>query len=51
MPRAGHIAMILPGFAAGAVEPGAIGIYEFAGHGRWLDHSSAGSRFFRLEHG
>lgn len=50
MPRAGHIAMILPDFAAGAVEPGAIGIYEFAGHGRWLDHSADGSRFLRLEH-
>lgn len=51
MPRAGHIAIILPDFAVGAVEPGAIGIYEFAGYGRWVDHSNAGPRFLHLEHG
>lgn len=49
MPRAGHIAMILPNFAAGAPEPGRIGIYEFCGEARWLDHSAAGPRFVRLE--
>ena len=49
MPRAGHIAMILPDFAIGSPEPGAIGIYEFVGQGQWLDHSSAGPRFVRLE--
>jgi proteasome lid subunit RPN8/RPN11 len=49
MPRAGHIAMILPDFARGAPEPGAIGIYEFLGGGRWADHSSAGRRFVKLD--
>lgn len=49
MPRAGHIAMILPDFAKGAPEPGAIGIYEFLGAGRWADHSSAGRRFVKLD--
>lgn len=49
MPRAGHIAMILPDFATGAPEPGGIGIYEFLGGGRWADHSSAGRRFLKLE--
>lgn len=49
MPRAGHIAMILPDFARGAPEPGAIGIYEFLGAGRWADHSSAGRRFVKLD--
>ena len=49
MPRAGHIAMILPDFAKGAPEPGAIGIYEFLGGGRWADHSSAGRRFVKLD--
>ncbi|MGE3993328.1 hypothetical protein [Pseudorhodoplanes sp.] len=49
MPRAGHIAMILPNFAANAPEPGRIGIYEFCGEGRWLDHSAKGSGFVRLD--
>jgi hypothetical protein len=49
MPRAGHIAIILPRFAAGEPEPGQIGIYEFCGAGRWLDHSSQGWGFVRLE--
>lgn len=49
MPRAGHIALILPHFAMGENEPGGIGLYEFRGAGEWLDHSDAGRRFFRLE--
>ena len=49
MPRAGHIAMILPDFAKGAPEPGGIGIYEFLGSGRWADHSAVGRRFVKLE--
>lgn len=49
MPRAGHIAMILPDFASNAVLPGGIGIYEFCGDGQWLNHSSSGARFVRLE--
>jgi hypothetical protein len=49
MPRAGHLAMILPDFAQGATEPGGIGLYEFLGEGRWADHSRAGRRYLRLE--
>jgi hypothetical protein len=49
MPRAGHIALILPRFARGNPEPGSIGLYEFLGSGRWRDHSAAGSGFLRLE--
>ena len=49
MPRAGHLAMILPDFAQGRTEPGGIGLYEFLGAGRWADHSAAGSRFLKLE--
>lgn len=49
MPRAGHIAMILPNFARGNPEPGAIGIYEFLGGRSWRDHSASGSRFVKLE--
>ncbi len=48
MPRAGHIAFILPDFARGNPTPGAIGMYEFLGDGQWLDHSRYGSRFLKL---
>lgn len=49
MPRAGHVAMILPHFARGRPEPGGIGIYEFLGAGGWADHSAKGSRYVKLE--
>lgn len=49
MPRAGHLAMILPDFARSRTEPGGIGLYEFLGAGRWEDHSAAGSRYLKLE--
>ena len=49
MPRAGHIAMILPHFACGRPVPGGIGIYEFLGAGKWADHSARGSRYVKLE--
>jgi hypothetical protein len=48
MPRAGHIAFILPNFARDTPTPGAIGMYEFIGNGRWADHSPRGSRFLKL---
>jgi len=49
MPRAGHIALILPDFARNGPAPGSIGMYEFLGEGAWAEHSRAGGRFFRLE--
>lgn len=49
MPRAGHIAMIIPDFAARQTNPGGIGLYEYLGNGGWRDHSSKGKAFFRLE--
>ena len=49
MPRAGHLAMILPDFAQRQTEPGGIGLYEFLGAGRWADHSASGPRFLKLE--
>jgi len=49
MPRAGHVAMILPDFAVGQPEPGAIGVYEFLGAGRWADHSAEGKRYVKVE--
>jgi hypothetical protein len=48
MPRAGHIAMILPNYAQGHPIPGAIGIYEFLGEGRWANHTAKGPRFLKL---
>ena len=49
MPRAGHIALILPNFARNNPRPGSIGMYEFLGNGAWAAHSPEGSGFFRLE--
>jgi hypothetical protein len=43
MPRAGHLAIILPDFANGNSKPGRFGIYEFCGEGRWRDHSANGA--------
>ena len=48
MPRAGHIAFILPNFASGTPKPGAIGMYEFLGNGQWADHSPRSTRFLKL---
>ena len=48
IPRVGHIAFIIPHFAHAGTEPGDIGLYEFRGGTRWLDHSKAGARFFAL---
>jgi len=48
MPRAGHIAFILPDFARDRPQPGAMGMYEFLGGGQWADHSKSGATFFRL---
>lgn len=49
MPRAGHIALIIPHFAVRLTEPGAIGIYEYLGNGGWRDRTSEGAAYFRLE--
>lgn len=48
MPRAGHIAFILPNYARGNPKPGAMGMYEFLGEGQWADHSPHGNRFLKL---
>lgn len=49
MPRAGHLAMILPDFARGDPLPGSIGMYEFAGDGAWRDHSRSDATYLKLE--
>ena len=48
IPERGHIALIVPYFAKRIFMPGEIGIYEFLGGGRWLDHSSRGSKYFSV---
>jgi hypothetical protein len=49
MPKAGHLAFIVPDFARGETQPGGIGMYEYLGNGAWRDHTSKGSSFFRLD--
>ncbi|MBK6008670.1 hypothetical protein JJB11_21425 [Ramlibacter ginsenosidimutans] len=49
IPRAGHIALILPDFARKKTSPGGIGQYEYLGNGCWADRTRAGVHFFRLE--
>jgi hypothetical protein len=46
--EAGHLALILPDYAAGTRLPGGIGIYEYLGSRRWKDHSRAGERIFHV---
>lgn len=49
MPRAGHLAIIIPHFAMREVNPGGIGLYEYLGNKRWITRTEQGSDFFRLE--
>jgi hypothetical protein len=49
MPRAGHLAFIVPHFASRETQPGGIGLYEYLGNGQWQDHSLEGPHFFRLD--
>jgi len=46
--ESGHLAIILPHFAAQAHMPGGIGIYEYLGSRQWLDHSLLGDRVFHV---
>lgn len=44
----GHLAVILPYFAGRKTHPGGIGIFEYLGGRKWIDHSGAGCRFFHI---
>lgn len=45
--RAGHIAIIVPDFAAWPVPPGQLGVYEYRGQHEWTDRSARkAGRFF-----
>ena len=49
IPRAGHIALILPDFAHKNIRPGGIGMYEYLGNQQWTDRTSEGTAFFQLD--
>jgi len=44
----GHLALILPHFAARARMPGKIGIYEYLGSRQWQNRSRAGNQIFHI---
>jgi len=46
--EAGHLALILPDFAARARLPGKIGVHEYLGARKWRDHSPRGDRVFHV---
>lgn len=46
--EAGHLAIILPDYAAKRVMPGDIGVYEYRGSRQWLDHSPGGREIFHV---
>ncbi len=48
IPQRGHLAIIIPDYAARGREPDSIGIYEYLGRRRWFDHSLAGNRTFHI---
>jgi hypothetical protein len=49
MPKAGHLAFIIPNFAQRANQPGSIGMYEYLGNGAWEDRTAEGASFFRVD--
>lgn len=44
----GHLALIIPDYAARKRLPGGIGIYEYRGNRQWHDHSRSGDRTFHV---
>ena len=48
IPEAGHLALIIPDYAARARLPQRIGVYEYLGSRKWLDHSSKGDEILHL---
>lgn len=44
----GHLALIIPDYAARARLPGSIGIYEYLGARKWRDHSRLADRVFHV---
>jgi hypothetical protein len=48
IPEVGHLAVILPDYAARHRVPGRIGVYEYLGARRWHDHSQQGGRIIHI---
>lgn len=46
--EAGHIALILPDFAAGKPEPGSMGVYQHLGNRHWRDASHDRSNLMHI---
>jgi hypothetical protein len=46
--EAGHLALIIPDYAARKRLPGGIGIYEYLGERQWRDHSQQANRVFHV---
>ncbi len=47
--RAGHVALIVPNFAAWPIPAGHLGVYEYRGQHEWIDRTkSAAGRFFYI---
>ena len=44
--REGHIAIIVPNYAAGRPDPATLGVFEYLGDHSWTDHSGTGARRF-----
>jgi hypothetical protein len=49
IPRAGHLAIIIPNFASRQTQPGGIGLYEYCGNAVWKTHTQLGRDFFALD--
>jgi proteasome lid subunit RPN8/RPN11 len=48
IPEIGHVALIVPNFAARTCLPGNIGIYEYRGRRQWVDQSAQGRSYFAV---
>jgi hypothetical protein len=42
----GHIAIIIPNFAQGALAPDELGVYEYLGSHKWADRGGPGTEQF-----
>ena len=48
IPEVGHLALIIPDYAARHRLPGKIGVYEYLGARQWHDHSAHGARTLHI---
>ena len=48
IPEIGHLAIIVPSYAAGKIMPTGIGIYETSESRQWRSHSRQGHRIFHI---